>query len=70
MLDQRRTLVDTAQRNALIKDIDRYFMANLVCSITMPSTTDWLPWWPNVKNFIAHISFGGGNQPSAWPETP
>jgi peptide/nickel transport system substrate-binding protein len=70
MLDRQRTLVDTAQRNALIKDIDRYFMANVVCSITMPSTTDWFPWWPNVKNFTPHISFGGGDLTSAWLETP
>jgi hypothetical protein len=36
----------------------------------MPSTTDWFPWWPNVKNFTPHISFGGGDLTSAWLETP
>src|SRR5262249_26012510 len=66
MLEQQRTIKDPDQRNALIKQIDVYFMSNVVCSITMPSTTDWFPWWPMVKNFTPHISFGGGDLTSAW----
>ena len=46
MLEQQRTISDPDQRNALIKQIDVYFMTDVVCSITMPSTTDWFPWWP------------------------
>lgn len=70
MLEQQRTVADPDQRNALIKQIDTYFMTSVVCSITMPSTTDWFPWWPNVKNFTPHISFGGGDLTGAWLDPP
>ncbi len=66
LLDQQRLITDTAQRAAAIKDIDRYFITDVVCAIVMPSTTDYWPSWSFVKNFNPHISFGGGDLTNVW----
>jgi oligopeptide transport system substrate-binding protein len=70
MLDEQRSITAQAKRNALIEQIDHYFVTDVICAIQMPSTTDYWPYWPFVKGFSQHISFGGPEFANTWLDQP
>jgi peptide/nickel transport system substrate-binding protein len=66
LLDQQRADGDPAKRIQTLHELQRYFIEKLQWMIVLPTAAGNSVWWPDLRDYNEHVSFGQYQLRKAW----
>ncbi len=68
LLEQQRRETDVEARIAVLHELQRYFIEELNWFIVLPTNESHAVWWPELRDYKEHVSFGQYQLRRAWLE--